>query len=78
MLMAPTTNNLTMNPIILLNSVVYALLGVVIFITVIFVVDLLTPYQLWQDLVEKKNLALAVVLGCSVLGICIIIAAAIH
>jgi len=28
--------------------------------------------------VEKKNLALAVVLGCSVLGICIIIAAAIH
>jgi len=72
MLMAPTTNNPTMNPIILLNS------GVGIFIAVFFVVDLLTPYHLWQELVEKKNLALAVVLGCSVLGICIIIAAAIH
>ncbi len=78
MLMAPTTNNLTMNPIILLNSVVYALLGVVIFITVFFVVDLLTPYHLWQELVEKKNLALAIVVGSAALGICIIIAAAIH
>jgi len=75
---APTTNNLPMNPVILLNSVVYALLGVVIFVVVFFVVDLLTPYHLWQELVEKKNLALAVVLGCAALGICLIIAAAIH
>ena len=67
-----------MNPIVLLNSVVYAILGVVIFVVVFFVVDLLTPYHLWQELVEKKNLALAVVLGCAALGICLIIAAAIH
>jgi putative membrane protein len=76
--MAPTTNNPPMNPIVLLNSIVYALLGVVIFVVVFFIVDLLTPYHLWQELVEKKNLALAVVLGCSALGICLIIAAAIH
>ena len=75
---APTTNNPPMNPIVLLNSIVYAILGVVIFIVVFFVVDLLTPYHLWQELVEKKNLALAVVLGCAALGICLIIAAAIH
>ena len=67
-----------MNPTILLNSVIYALLGIVIFIAIFVVVDLLTPYHLWQELVEKKNLALAVVLGCAALGICIIIAAAIH
>jgi len=67
-----------MNPVILLNSVIYALLGVVIFLAVFLLVDLLTPYHLWQELVEKKNLALAVVLGCAALGICIIIAAAIH
>jgi putative membrane protein len=67
-----------MNPTILLNSIIYAILGVVIFVVVFFVVDLLTPYHLWQELVEKKNLALAVVLGCAALGICIIIAAAIH
>jgi len=67
-----------MNPIVLLNSVVYAVLGIIIFIVIFAVVDLLTPYHLWQELVEKKNLALAVVLGCSALGICLIIAAAIH
>ncbi len=67
-----------MNPTILLNSVIYALLGVVIFVVVFVAVDLLTPYHLWQELVEKKNLALAVVVGCAVLGICRILAAAIH
>ena len=67
-----------MNPTILLNSVIYALLGVAIFVVVFVVVDLLTPYHLWQELVEKKNLALAVVVGCAALGICLIIAAAIH
>jgi len=67
-----------MNPTILLNSIIYALLGVVIFVVVFVIVDLLTPYHLWQELVEKKNLALAVVVGCAALGICLIIAAAIH
>jgi len=67
-----------MNPTILLNSVIYALLGVIIFITTFVIVDLLTPYHLWQELVEKKNLALAIVVGSAALGICIIIAAAIH
>ena len=67
-----------MNPVILLNSVIYALLGVVIFVVVFLVVDLLTPYHLWNELTEKKNLALAVVVGAAILGICQIIASAIH
>jgi putative membrane protein len=41
-------------------------------------VDKLTPYDLWQELVEKKNTALALVVGLAALGVCIIIAAAIH
>lgn len=63
---------------ILLNSVIYALLGIVIFVAGFIIVDKLTPYDLWKQLVEEKNLALAVVVGAAALGICIIIAAAIH
>jgi putative membrane protein len=63
---------------ILLNSLIYALLGVVIFITSFIIVDKLTPYDLWKQLVEEKNVALAIVVGAAALGICLIIAAAIH
>jgi len=63
---------------ILTNSLIYALLGIVIFVAGFIIVDKLTPYDLWKQLVEEKNLALAIVVGAAALGICIIIAAAIH
>ncbi len=63
---------------ILINSVVYALLGIIIFVVGFIVADKLTPYDLWKQLVEEKNLALAIVVGAAALGICLIIAAAIH
>jgi uncharacterized membrane protein YjfL (UPF0719 family) len=63
---------------ILLNSLVYALLGIVIFVAGFIIVDKLTPYDLWKQLVEEKNIALAIVVGAAALGICQIIAAAIH
>ena len=67
-----------MDTAILLNSLIYALLGVVIFITSFIIVDKLTPYDLWKQLVEEKNIALAIVVGAAALGICLIIASAIH
>lgn len=67
-----------MDTAVILNSLIYALLGVVIFIISFIIVDKLTPYDLWKQLVEEKNIALAIVLGAAALGICVIIAAAIH
>ena len=67
-----------MDFVILLNSIIYALLGIVIFVAGFIIVDKLTPYDLWKQLVEEKNLALAIVVGAAALGICQIIAAAIH
>ena len=67
-----------MDTAILINSIVYALLGSVIFVAGFIIVDKLTPYDLWKQLVEEKNLALAIVVGATALGNCIIIAAAIH
>ena len=34
--------------------------------------------HLWKEIVEEKNLALAVLVGAMSIGICIIIAAAVH
>ena len=65
-------------PGVLLGSLVYALMGVVIFWVSFIVIDKLTPYNLWEEIVEKQNRALGMVVAAMSLGICIIVAAAIH
>ncbi len=62
----------------LLNAAVYALLGIVIFMVAFFIVDKVTPYHLWNEIVKDKNIALAILIGAISLGMCIIIAAAVH
>ena len=42
------------------------------------IIDKLTPYKLWDEIVEKRNLALAVVVGAMFIAIGLIVAAAIH
>lgn len=62
----------------LLNAVIYAALGIVIFVVSFAVLDWMTPYHLWKEIVEDKNMALAVLIGAMSIGMCIIIAAAVH
>lgn len=61
-----------------LNAVVYSLIGIVLFVVVFFLIDKFTPYHLWKEIVEDKNVALAILIGALSIGICIIIAAAVH
>ena len=60
------------------NAVVYALLGIVIFVLAFLIIDKATPYHLWTEIVREKNVALAVLIGAMSIGMCIIIAAAVH
>jgi uncharacterized membrane protein YjfL (UPF0719 family) len=61
-----------------LNAIIYAITGVVIFALFFALIDMMTPYHLWKEICEDKNVALAIMVGAAALGICIIIAAAIH
>jgi uncharacterized membrane protein YjfL (UPF0719 family) len=65
-------------PGVLLGSIVFALVGVLIFWLSFIIIDKLTPYNLWEEIVEKQNMALGLVVAAMSLGICIIVAAAIH
>jgi putative membrane protein len=62
----------------LLNALIYAILGIVIFVFCFFLLDKMTPYHLWREINEEKNVALAILIGAISLGMCIIIAAAVH
>ena len=41
-------------------------------------IDKVTPYNLWKEIVQEHNIALAILLGAMSLGICVIIASAVH
>jgi uncharacterized membrane protein YjfL (UPF0719 family) len=60
------------------NAIVYSLMGIGIFVSSFMIIDKITPHDLWRELIEFKNQALATVIAAVALGICIIIAAAIH
>lgn len=60
------------------SSIVFAFIGVIIFWLCFIVIDKLTPYQLWVEIIEKQNVALGMVVAAMCLGISLIVAAAIH
>lgn len=62
----------------LVSAVLFTLLGILIFVIAFVVMDRVTPYHLWKEIVQEHNIALAVLVGAMSIGICIIIASAIH
>jgi putative membrane protein len=67
-----------LKPAIFFGSILYALIGVLVFWICFLVVDKLTPYDLWGEIIEKKNVALAIVVGAMCIAIGLIVSAAIH
>ena len=61
------------------NSIIFAFLGIAIFVLVFVILELITPkHNLWKEIVEKQNSALAIVVAAFMLAIGFIIAFAIH
>ncbi|MBI4867064.1 MAG: DUF350 domain-containing protein [Candidatus Wallbacteria bacterium] len=60
------------------NALIFAALGLIVFVAGFVVIDWWTPYDLWKEIVEEKNTALAIMVAGISLGLSLIIAAAIH
>ena len=67
-----------LKPVAVFGSALYALLGVAVFWLCFVVVDKLTPYDLWAEIIEKKNVALAIVVGAMCIAIGLIVSAAVQ
>jgi uncharacterized membrane protein YjfL (UPF0719 family) len=67
-----------LKPSVILGTILYAVIGVVVLWVSFVVIDKITPYKLWHELCEKKNVALAIVVGAMFIAIGQIVAAAIH
>lgn len=63
----------------IINSIIYSFLGIGILLVAFILFEVLTPkHNLRKEIIENKNLALAVVAGTFMLSVAIIIASAIH
>jgi uncharacterized membrane protein YjfL (UPF0719 family) len=63
----------------ILNSVLYSFLGVAILVIAFILVEVLTPnHNLRKEILEKQNLAVAILAGFFMLSIAVIVASAIH
>ena len=67
-----------LKPGVVLGSVLYALVGVVVLWLSFMLIDKLTPYKLWEEICERRNVALAIVVAGMFVALGQIIAAAIH
>ena len=59
-------------------SVVYSLIGLAVFVLGFVVLRAILPFDVHKELEQDHNTAVGVVIGSFVLGLAIIIAAAIH
>lgn len=69
----------TINGQAVINSLVFSGIGIVVLIAAFVIVDMITPKcPIWKEIVEKQNVAVSIVMGAFLLGVSIIIAAAVH
>jgi uncharacterized membrane protein YjfL (UPF0719 family) len=61
-----------------ISALVFTFLGILVFVLAFVIMDKVTPYHLWKEIVQEHNTALAILVGAMSIGICIIIASAIH
>ena len=67
-----------LHPGVVGGTILYAVIGVVVLWLSFIIIDKITPYDLWKEIVEEKNLALGVMVGSMFIALGLIIAAAIH
>lgn len=62
----------------LVGSVVYSAIGIVFFVVAYKLMEWLLPFNVDKELAEDQNTAVGIVVGSVMIGLAVIIAAAIH
>jgi len=67
-----------LHPGVVLGTVLYAVIGVLVLWLAFLIIDKITPYDLWKEICESRNVALAIVVAGMFIALGLIVAAAIH
>lgn len=59
-------------------SLIYSFVGIVVLTISFVIIEKITPQNIYKEIVDKGNTALAIIAGAFIIAIAIIIASAIH
>ena len=62
----------------IIASVVYSVLGIFILVAAFWILEKITPENLYKEILEKHNIALAIVCAAFIIAVAIIISSSIH
>jgi len=63
---------------LIIASILYSFIGIFILVITFVIIELITPENLWKEILEKQNKALAIMASAFMIAMAIIIASAIH
>jgi putative membrane protein len=63
---------------LVVTSLVFALIGIVLFALAFFIIVKISPFSTRKEIEEDQNVALAIIIGSVIIGIALIVAAAVH
>jgi uncharacterized membrane protein YjfL (UPF0719 family) len=63
---------------VLETTVIFVALGLIVFAIAFLIVVLVAPFSVKKEIEDDQNTSLAVIIGSVIIGVAIIIAAAIH
>lgn len=63
---------------VLETTVIFVALGLIVFAVAFFIVVLVAPFSVKKEIEDDQNISLAIIIGSVIIGIAMIISAAIH
>ena len=49
----------------IVSALIFTVLGIIVFVMAFVVMDKITPYHLWKEIVQEHNIALAILVGAA-------------
>ena len=65
-------------PDLIVSTLVFSLIGLVLFALAFWIITKVSPFSIRKELEVDQNVALGIVIGAVILGIALIVAAAVH
>jgi uncharacterized membrane protein YjfL (UPF0719 family) len=63
---------------VITTTIVFVLIGLIVFALAFLIVVLIAPFSVKKEIEDDQNVALAVIIGAVIIGVAMIISAAIH
>jgi putative membrane protein len=63
---------------LVINSLVFSAVGIAVLFVAYFIIEKITPENTWKKITQENNIAVAIVFAALIIGISMIISAAIH